>query len=126
MATGNCADFMEWNARAQLTTWYPTLKPDQSTPGQQGGKCNNYARKQWGGLIALYDVPRLEIDLQQALADAAAGGTFSFANASANAARLSYDFQTNFSNIGPIEGSGDPAAISVALRAKYSSFFTTC
>ena len=22
---GHCSDFMEWNARAQLTTWYPVI-----------------------------------------------------------------------------------------------------
>ena len=31
-----CADFMEWNARAQLTTWHPVDSPSHPTPNPEG------------------------------------------------------------------------------------------
>jgi hypothetical protein len=126
LASGNCADFMEWNARAQLTTWYPTLKPDQTTPGQQGGKCLNYARKQWAGLIASYYAPRAAGVLEQALRNAAEGVAFDLSASLANEAKLSYKFQTNFTNVGPIEPVGDPVAVAETMRRRYASWFATC
>ena len=126
LASGNCADFMEWNARAQLTTWYPTLKPDQTTPGQHGGKCLNYARKQWAGLIASYYSPRAAGVLELALQNAAAGVAFDLHASLANEAKLSYEFQTNFTNVGPVEPVGDPVAVSEAVRRAYASWFATC
>lgn len=47
LASGRCDDFMEWNARSQLTTWYPTMHPTDSVP-KSGKTCNDYARKQVG------------------------------------------------------------------------------
>ena len=35
---GNCADFMEWNAKAQLTTWYPVVGSASAPRVQQGGR----------------------------------------------------------------------------------------
>jgi hypothetical protein len=79
-----CADFMEWNARAQLTTWHPVSDPDNPVPPPEGvgdepwpGHINDYARKQWAGLVGDYYAPRVEQYRQQALADAAAGRPFS-------------------------------------------------
>ena len=44
---------MEWNARAQLTTWHPTDAPTNPTPPGEGnepyswpGNIDDYARKQ--------------------------------------------------------------------------------
>ena len=45
----SCADFMEWNAKAQLTTWYPVLGSAEAPRVQQGGRDHDYARKQWSG-----------------------------------------------------------------------------
>jgi alpha-N-acetylglucosaminidase len=51
----NCTDFMEWNARSQLTTWKPTPKNGPL------GKPQDYARKHWSGLISSYYVPRVRL-----------------------------------------------------------------
>ena len=68
-----CDDFMEWNARAQLTTWYPTPQ-DATLPGEQGSRDVDYARKQWNGLIRDMHAARAQLYLQQlAQADASAG-----------------------------------------------------
>lgn len=42
------ADFYEYNARNQITLWGPT------------GEINDYASKQWGGLVGDYYLPRWE------------------------------------------------------------------
>ena len=62
-----CDDYMEWNARAQLTTWHPVNSPTHPTPNPEGsghelwpGHINDYARKQWAGLVGGYYAPRIE------------------------------------------------------------------
>jgi len=35
---GDCANFMEWNAKAQLTTWYPVIGSASSPMFEQGGQ----------------------------------------------------------------------------------------
>ena len=122
----SCADFMEWNARAQLTTWYPTLSPGQATPGQQGGKCNDYARKHWAGLVGGYYAARVDEYVAQALEDSNAGRAFSQPALNRRVAKLSYNWQTDFGNIGLTNPAGDPVNVSLQLRTKYSRFFTAC
>ena len=75
-----CDDFMEWNARAQLTTWHPVDSPSHPTPNPEGsghepwpGHIDDYARKQWAGLVGDYYLPRVEQYVEQGLADADAG-----------------------------------------------------
>jgi hypothetical protein len=50
-----CQDFMEWNARSQLTTWKPTPKNGPL------GAPDDYAKKHWSGLIKTYYVPRVQL-----------------------------------------------------------------
>ena len=108
----NCADFMEWNARSQLTTWKPTPKAGPL------GSPNDYAKKHWSGLISGYYVPRVRLHMQHPDPE----------DPSLNAAlvTLAYDFQTDFGNGYPMEPVCDPASVSVALVAKYGRFFTAC
>jgi len=128
-----CDDFMEWNARAQLTTWHPTDSPTNPTPPTEGtapsswpGRINDYARKQWSGLVGGYYAVRVEQYLEQGLADARAGRPFDSSAVARREAKLAFDWQTDFENIGPTQPVGDPVAVSSALRAKYSGFFAGC
>lgn len=74
-----CSDFMEWNARAQLTTWHPVDSPTHPTPNPEGpntqkhvwpGLINDYAKKQWSGLVGDYYAPRVAQYVAQGVADA--------------------------------------------------------
>jgi alpha-N-acetylglucosaminidase len=124
--TGRCDDFMDWNARAQLTSWYPTLSADASYPGQQNGRDHDYAGKQWAGLISGIYVPRAELYRAQALHDAKASVAFNSAAALKSYARMTYNWQTGFENEYPVEPVGDAVAVSIALRKKYSPYFSAC
>ena len=56
-----------------------------------------------------------------------AGRLFSSAKLGSKEAKLSYEFQTTFSNTGPTVPSGkDPVAVSACLRTKYGQFVSTC
>jgi alpha-N-acetylglucosaminidase len=130
----NCADFMEWNARSQLTTWKPT--PKVGPLGQPG----DYAKKHWSGLISGYYAPRVRLYMQHSLAaiaehkSAANSGapavtpTTHADAASLNPAliTLAYEFQTAFGNGYPMEPVGDPAVVSAALISKWGRFFSAC
>ena len=122
----NCAQFLAWNARSQLTTWYPTLSPDSPTPGQQAGRDNNYARKQWAGLVRDVYAARVGSFLAQALEDAAAGRAFDLAAMARRDAAATFAWQTDVDTPYPTLPSGDPVAVSAALRAKYAPRFSAC
>ena len=120
-----CADFYEWNARAQLTTWKPCLEP----------ACNimfdkytavDYAAKHWNGLVKSYYRARAEQVLLQALEDAAAGRPLDGAAVAAREAALAYAFQRDLGNGFPTEPVGDAVEVSGRVRAKYASFFAAC
>ena len=49
-----CADFYEWNARSQLTTWNPT--PPGAAKKPDGP--DDYASKHWSGLINVRTTPQ--------------------------------------------------------------------
>ena len=53
---------------------------------------------------------------------------FSAAKPGSKEAKLSYEFQTNFSNTGPttVPSGKDPVAVSAYLRTKYGQFVSTC
>ena len=118
-----CADFMEWNARSQLTTWKPTPKAGPL------GSPNDYAKKHWSGLISGYYVPRVRLHKQHALAAIAEYGPAATADPEkiqTALVALAYEFQTSFGNGYSMEPAGDPAAISAALISKWGRFFATC
>jgi len=123
---GNCADFMEWNAKAQLTTWYPTIGSAVAPRFQQGGRDHDYARKQWSGILSDVYIPRAELYREQALRDVAAGLQFNVTAVSESYARLSFGWQTDYGNKYPTLPSGDPIAVSASLWAKWSSHFEMC
>ena len=123
---GNCADFMEWNAKSQLTTWYPVLGSAEQPRVQQNGRDHDYARKQWSGLLRDVHIPRAKLYQRQALSDAAAGRAFNSSKALASYARQSFEWQTDFGNKYPTKPVEDAIAVSSALRAKYAHFFSSC
>ena len=123
---GDCANFMEWNAKAQLTTWYPVIGSAAAPHAPQGTRDHDYARKQWSGLLADVQIPRARLFQRQALQNAAAGQPFNDTAASASYTMQSFKWQTDFGNHYPTEPKGDAVAISTALREKYASYFGSC
>ena len=116
----SCADFMEWNARSQLTTWKPTPRA-----GPLGNPAD-YAKKQWSGLISGYYVPRVRLYRQQALADAAQGKPFDQREMGARLIQLAYEWQTTFGNGYPTQPVGDAVKVSTALISAWGRFFSAC
>jgi len=126
--SGSCADFMEWNARSQLTSWYPTPSATQGYPGQQHGRDHDYARKQWSGLVRDVYAARATLFLEQALRDAAVGRAYNTTAATRAYGRLSYEWQTSFGaqHAYPVAPAEDPVVVSVELRAKWAPYFAKC
>eukprot|EP01065_Artemidia_motanka_P009102 TRINITY_DN14643_c0_g1_i5.p1 TRINITY_DN14643_c0_g1~~TRINITY_DN14643_c0_g1_i5.p1 ORF type:complete len:660 (+),score=149.68 TRINITY_DN14643_c0_g1_i5:254-2233(+) len=58
------ADFYEWNARSQITTWQPI--PDASGTGGIPGIAD-YARKEWSGVVKEYYSGRVRVWLNYTL-----------------------------------------------------------
>ena len=116
----NCADFMEWNARSQLTTWKPT--PANGPLGMP----NDYARKHWSGLVKDYYAARVHLYTEQALVDAAQHKPFNQNALHTKLVNLAYQWQTSFGNGYPTQPVGDPATVSKDLVSKWGRFFGAC
>ena len=124
---GNCADFMEWNARSQLTTWHPVAPWHETVGRGTGVGPNDYARKSWAGLVGGYYAARVAEYLAQGLADAAAGRGLNAAAMDRRQAKLAYAWQNDLGDGKyPLEPAGDPVAVSVAMREKYGGYFGSC
>lgn len=116
-----CAQFYEWNARSQLTTWNPT-KLGHDIPGGP----IDYASKHWSGLVSDYYGARVTLYLEQALTDAAAGKPFD-ADGTMDSVLGEHAYNwTTATNPYPIEPISDFVAVSKAMHAKYQAFFATC
>jgi alpha-N-acetylglucosaminidase len=118
-----CSDFLEWNARVQLTTWKPT--PQNATEYVQGSP-EDYASKHWSGLLGSYYAPRVEKITKQALADAAkAGGKLNTAAVNLLKAKHAYKWQLATEKF-PTVVTGDALAVSKAMLGKYRVWYSTC
>jgi alpha-N-acetylglucosaminidase len=118
----SCADFYEWNARAQLTTWYPPLNRSLAGAVARDG---DYARKHWAGLVGGFYATRVEAALGVALRDAAAGAPLNSTALAEALAVHAWDWviATDPLPLGPV---GDPVEVAAAARAQVAPFFATC
>ena len=104
-----CADFYEYNAKLQLTSW-------------AGG----YAGKHWNGLIKGYFAEGVSRVMAAALAAADAGKPLSPSDIDNVKSKLDADFVANFSVTYPEAPVGDPVAIGRAMYEKYKGRFSSC
>jgi alpha-N-acetylglucosaminidase len=118
-----CGDFMEWNARCQITTWNPTPKGASKVPDGPV----DYSSRHYSGLISDYYAARAAGILKQALADAAAGRPLDKAAVEAFKAQLANTWQNAYPSAYPLAPTADAVAVSTAMRAKWARFFApTC
>jgi alpha-N-acetylglucosaminidase len=104
-----CADFYEWNARAQLSTW-----------------CGGYATKHWNGLIKGFVVERTRRMMKAALAAAAAGKFFPKDEWQGIIDKAGQDFVLEFNVSYPEEPVGDAILLSRQMHSKYKAEFASC
>ena len=118
-----CAHFYTWNAKAQLTTWYPVAGPAApAVPARDA----DYARKHWAGLVGTYYAARVRAVLGVALGDAARGAPLNATAVARAEAALAWEWSSAPGNPFPLLPQGDPAAVSQALRQKYGALFEQC
>jgi len=117
LSGGDCADFLEWNAKVQITTWNPTAKGAKKVPGGP----LDYACKHWSGLIADYYAVRVDMITKLALAGQGKNQTAMDETLAAHA----YTWTTERKKY-PTAVTGDAVAVSKAMRAKYAPFYASC
>ena len=103
---------LEYNARNQITLWGPT----------QGTGLEDYARKQWGGLVRSFHVRGRWSILLDAVLEAARSGTFAVDAGAVGAATQVFElaWQTNFTERFPVEAQGDAVAVSALAWAAFA------
>jgi len=116
-----CADFYEWNARAQLTTWYPPLNGSLSGAVARDG---DYARKHWQGLVGGFYATRVDAALGVALRS---GATLNDTALEEALAAHAWAWVTSTDKAGIAEApAGDPVAAAAAARAAAAPAFAAC
>ena len=103
-------DNLEFNARNQITLWGPR------------GEINDYAKKEWGGLVRSYYKPRYELWFDLADEALATGATDTAAVQGAYEAAVLQLVEQPWSNdttTFPATPEHDLLAVAAALHAKY-------
>ena len=121
--SASCADFYAWNARVQLTTWYPVAGPGAPAPPARDA---DYARKHWAGLVGGYYGARVRAVLGVALRDAAAGAPLNATAVARAQAALAWAWSSAPHASYPLAPVGDAVQVSRALRARYGARFAQC
>jgi alpha-N-acetylglucosaminidase len=130
----DCANFYEWNARVQLTTWKPTPKNATEVVSEADGHTLNnketdgevdYAGKHWSGLIRDYYAVRARLFLQQAVSDARKQHKFDLVQLNRQLARLAYNWTTSTKQY-PLTPQGDAVEVSKAMLVKYRPYYQSC
>jgi len=121
-AIRNCAEFYEWNARVQITTWNPTPKNAKKVPGGP----IDYAAKHWNGLIGGYYKERVKRIMDLALDAAEKGQGVNSTDVDEVKAQLAYEWTTAFNTSYPEEPIGDALNVSHTMLQKYSPLFRSC
>ena len=117
---GDCQRFLEWNAKTQLTTWYPTAE-GKPMPLRD----TDYARKHWSPLIRDYYARRAAMLLAQALEDAVANKPLDTAAVLRLRAQLAFEWTTRTDKY-PENPAPDFVGVSKAARTKYAAVFASC
>ena len=114
-ASGEELALLAWNARAQVTTWFPS-------PPSPDNHLYDYANKMWSGLAKDYYLQRYEllaVRLRQAIAAGKPGNVDPSVYA-ADLTKLGLNWTLGVSAKSYPEGPvGDPIAIAAALFSKY-------
>ena len=109
-----CPDFMEWNARVQITTWNPVPPGATAIPGGP----IDYASKHWSGLISGYYQSRAAMAMRMAGAAAQAGLPWDGQAWELAKATHATEFQLSTAPL-PTEAVGDYLQVTDAMMAKY-------
>lgn len=129
-----CANFYEWNARVQLTTWKPTTKNASEVVSEADGHTINdmesdgevdYAGKHWSGIIRDYYAARVRLLLDQALSDASKQRSFDWKPVNRKLAELAYNWTTSRQSY-PVIPQRDAVQVSKEMLAKYSRYYAPC
>jgi hypothetical protein len=111
---------MEWNARSQITTWYPP--PNAASLVARDG---DYARKHWAGLVADYYAARVDAVLAVALGDAAAGRPLNATAVAAAEAAHAWAWVHNTSAY-PLLPAPGALQVAAATRAAVAPYYAAC
>ena len=114
------SDFLEWNARAQVTSWEPV-----SGAGCRGGATKlsglyDYANKEWSGLVNRFHRERYRIYADHRRTALASGHKFDKSAYQGDLMEQACQFQrSGLGDVGPVRPVGDAIAISKMLWQKY-------
>ena len=105
-------DQLEFNARNQITLW---------GPANGGPSINDYARKQWGGLVETYYVSgRWKITLNEMISALEQNRTFDAAKVNQHVSQFQLAWQTNFSQRFPTQAQGDAVSVVGSALRRYA------
>lgn len=112
------ANFLEWNAKSQVTSWYPSAACDDSASKLDG--LWDYGNKAWSGLVHGYYDRRLQLYAEVKVQALQQGNSFVSTPALAAAVmQLACEFQHNTESL-PSKPTGDALSVGRSLWQKYA------
>eukprot|EP00931_Biecheleriopsis_adriatica_P107286 TRINITY_DN81631_c0_g1_i1.p1 TRINITY_DN81631_c0_g1~~TRINITY_DN81631_c0_g1_i1.p1 ORF type:complete len:453 (+),score=52.87 TRINITY_DN81631_c0_g1_i1:49-1359(+) len=121
-AITTCAEFYEWNARVQITSWNPTPKGARHVPGGP----IDYASKHWNGLIGGYYKERAKRIMDMAIVAAKNKQQLDPADVDLAKAEIAYEWTVAFEVKYPEEPVDDAVSVSQRMMRKYAPRFQEC
>ena len=106
-------DQFEYGARNQLTLWGPT------------GQINDYAKKEWGGLVSTYYKQRYSLLFEEAHTCLYEGGTWDISTYCERVYKHEIGWQTDYKTKFPEKPVGDAVEVAKKMYAKYVGESTT-
>jgi alpha-N-acetylglucosaminidase len=132
------ADFLEWNARSQVTSWFPVGQESPGVPGVEdreqkemaatGGPSGlksglwDYGNKAWGGLVDPYYSTRYQIYAAHKLQSISGKRTFNESAYDKDLVAWAHNFEHRKwdETTLPATATGDVVKLSRALWTKYA------
>jgi alpha-N-acetylglucosaminidase len=103
------ADLFDFNARNQITLW------------GNNGEIDDYAAKNWGGLVRGYYLKRWELLLQTTLTAVKKGENINEDDYNSKELKIGQDFCEDYKTVFPTEAQGDSVIISHEMHDKYGN-----
>jgi alpha-N-acetylglucosaminidase len=124
-ATDAPASYYEWQARSQVSTWWPVAPSARDDPAtfKKFPTLDNYANKHWNGLVRDFYAKRVQCFVNQVTVDLTTTATLNTTNITKCAVTAELDFtQDTTTKYAEVAASDQTLSISLSLVSRYGAY----
>ena len=124
-ATDAPASYYEWQARSQISTWWPVAPAAREDPAtfKKFPSLDNYANKHWNGLVRDFYAKRVECYVNQVTLELTTANSLNTTNITHCAVKAELDFTQDITTkYAEVAASGQTLSMSFSLMSRYSKY----